>query len=193
MEYQLYANYEKRLKTEYIIILHANNLILESHPGTSLLLRGSYKYSWGSWQDYLIKRVNKKKLPMHYFVEFLGNDYACFTALENNRPSYFIDEQITNAVIDAKYKNALVVVIGENFSEDIPDPRLMDQMAQKVLLPLMRQYKLDWSRIMYYDECLTSSFVENLPSKPMNNRFGYTPMIHFDMSMLRNAIVKFDR
>ena len=189
--YQIYPNREKRLVTEYIIITHANNLIIDEHLVTGNMIRGSYNFTWGDWQEYLIDWGHKKKLPIHYFVEFLDKDYVVFKGLQDSKPSYFISEQVENLIINRRYRNAILIVIGENYNVDIPEERMYQHLSDKVLIPLMQTYSLDWSRVMYYDECLNDSFLEDTDRNP--SRFKYIPMKFFNMTKLRNELSKYNK
>lgn len=189
-DYQIHVNREKRGKTDYIIIMHANNLIMNGHIPTGSMILGSNKFTWGKWQEYLIDWGNKRKLPNHYFVELLDKDYVVFKGLQDNKSSYFLEEQVENLTIDRKYRNSILVVIGDNYSVSIPETRLLDHLSDKVIVPLMKDYNLDWSRVMYYDECLTESFINN---ESLKSRFAYEPMMFFDMGILRNHIAKYDK
>ena len=59
----------------------------------------------------------------------------------------------------------------------------------------MKMYKLDWSRIVYFDECLTDVYFNTIGSeKPeVENRFEFTPMTNLDTTILLTEVAKFNR
>lgn len=192
-ENTLYINREIRRRTDYIFITHSSNLIIKDHIPSAKLIKGSNSYSWGEWERYLYSWGNKKKLPMHYFMELIDKDYAAIKGLAENRPSYYIDEQIASAVIKAKYRNSILIVLGDDYDLRIPSSRLYEQLSEKIIVPLMKLYNLDWSRVVTFDECITDMFFESVGNNYELSRFEYKPMRNFDMTILRNQIAKFNR
>ena len=195
MSYPLYINREIRRKTEYIMLIHAPDFIAVNHPVENDLMKGSRTYTWGDWQKYLLTWGVKTKLPMHYFIELVDDDYAVMKGLGETRPSYYIAEQVSAGVVAHQYQNSLVIMIADDFNLRIPSHRFYDMLAEKILVPLMKLYKLDWSRIVYFDECLTDLYFNGLGRDlpDVTNRFNFTPMSKFDTTLLLNSVDKFNR
>ena len=195
MPYPLYINREIRPKTEYILLVHAPNFTVVNHPVENDLAKGSRRYTWGDWQTYLTTWGDKTKLPMHYFMEQIDDDFAVMKALGENRPSYYLRELVGDGVIQHQYQNAVVIMLADDFSLRNPTRRFYEILAEKLLVPLIKLYKLDWSRVVYFDECTTDLFFSNIgKEKPdIEPRFDYKPMMTLDTTILLNEVAKFNR
>lgn len=177
------------------MLVHAPNFVVTDHPVEANLAKGSRKYTWNDWQKYLTTWGDKTKLPNHYFIELVDDDYAVMKGLGETRPSYYIDEMVSRGVISHQYQNSLIIMIADDFNLRIPTRRFYEILAEKLLVPLMKMYKLDWSRIVYFDECLTDVYFNTMGSeKPeVENRFEFTPMTNLDTTILLTEVAKFNR
>lgn len=190
--YRIWANRERRFRTDYIILNHLPNLEIKDHLLPDDMKKSRNKYTWNQWQKYFIKWGNDRKLPVHYFIEMVDHDWAVMKGLEDTKPSYYLDELVSQGIIEGKYRNAVVVFIGENYDLRNLDPRCIEHLSSKVLVPLVKRFKLSWDRIMYLDECLTESFV-NSDFDITGSRWMYEPMKNFDMVRVRNIYSLYDK
>ena len=150
--YQIWKNKEIRPKTEYVIICQAKNTRETSFAYFNpLLIRSNSTYTWGEWQNYYMQDLKRRKLPCHYFVEYLDNDYVVYQGLSEEHPSYFIRELIEAGVVNSEYKNSILITVGENYNIDIPEYRMYEHLCSKCICSLMRRYKLHQERIVYFD------------------------------------------
>lgn len=178
-----------RLKTEYIILLQASNLMKNNIPVDPNIIPGSYKYTWGIWQNYFLRDLYQEALPCHYFTELLDRDYVIYKGLPDFKPSYFIEELVKNNILQSQYKNSIVVVIGEDFNTDVLEQRLAEHLSDKVLVPLLREYDLDFTRIKLLDECLDPNWEEYLKHSKLN--YNIKKHKYFDMQTIRFSINKY--
>lgn len=190
--YRIWANRERRFRTDYIILTHLPNLEIKDHLLPDDMKKSRNKYTWNQWQKYFIKWGNDRKLPVHYFTEMVDHDWAVMKGLEDTKPSYYLDELVSQGIVEGKYRNAVVVFIGENYDLRNLDPRCIEHLSSKVLVPLVKRFKLSWDRIMYLDECLTESFV-NSDFDITGSRWMYEPMKNFDMVRVRNIYSLYDK
>ena len=112
--------------------------------------------------------------------------------LEDTKPSYFWDELVSQGIVDGKYRNAIIILLGENYNLRNMDTRAIEHLSSKVLVPLVKRFKLGWDRIMYFDECITESFV-NSDFDTVGSRWMYEPMRNFDMVRVRNIYSMYDK
>ena len=166
--YQIYNYRKRKLRTDYIILCQSSSLIKSNIYINPLVLQGNYKYTWGIFQDYWIRNINKYALPCHYFIELLNTDYVIYNGLPEFKPSYYIEDLVKNKIIEYKYKNSILIVMQEDFSIDIPERRMFDHMCDKVLSNLVKKYNLEWKRIKTLDECLTLDWEEQLKFSNLN-------------------------
>lgn len=177
-----------------IVLVHANDLIHTGYPISPKLRRSTDSYTWGLWQDYFLNQVSKNnsgwyskfKLPMHYFIELVDTDYAVNMGLSEYKQSWFLERMANFGIIDGKYKNALLVVIGANMNFDFLPQRFYDQLTQKVLDPLMHRYMLTLDDIFYYDEILTDTYDKKMTNPDF--KFEFEPMSKYNFLMLKLAV-----
>ena len=188
--YQIYNYRKRRIKTSYIIICHAVDLIKTNIYIDPIVKLGNYKYTWGIWQEYFLRNINKYALPCHYFMELLDKDYVIYNGLPDFKPSYFLEDLVKYGILEHQYSNSILIVIGENFNVDIPEQRLLDHLCDKLLSQLVRQYNLnDFSRIKILDECLALNWQNFL--KMSNVDYDLQPMKYFDKINLKMSYNKY--
>ena len=176
--YQIFNYKKKRIRTQYIILCHAVDLIKEGIYIDPIVRQGTYKYTWGIWQEYFLRNINKYALPCHYFVELLDKDYVVYNGLADFKQSYFIEELVKYGVIEYNYKDSILVLIGENFNIEPPEQRMFDQMNDKLISKLVKEYNIDFDHVKLLDECLSIGYEEILKI----NKLGWniTPIKYFD-------------
>lgn len=187
--YQIYNYRKKRVRTDYIILCHSLDLIKESIYINPIVLKGNYKYTWGIFQNYWIRNINKRALPCHYFVELLDKDYVIYNGLPEFKPSYYIEDLVKNNIIEYKYKNSILIVMQENLNIEPPELRMFDHVCDKLLAELVKRYHLDWTRIKTLDECLTLDWSEQL--KLSNIDYKITKMKYLDKLKLKLSYNKY--
>ena len=111
----------------------------------------------------------------------------------NTKPSYYWDELVSQGVIESKYRNAVIVMIGEDYNLRNIEPRCIEHLSSKVLVPLVKRFKLSWDKIMYFDECLTEGFVNDDYDMTRRSKWSYVPMKNFDMVRVRNIYSVYDK
>lgn len=152
MSYRFKNVKQKRGKTKGIVIVTLPNLIeMASHIDPDILV-GSTVYTWGEVQKYFFREVVRESLPMHYSVELVDKDYAIYTGEALTVPSYFLQELAAHNVIPYTLQDSICVCVMENFNIDIPDNRMWDLLAHRVITPLMRTNGLDEGDVTFLDE-----------------------------------------
>ena len=153
--YKIFKSREKRIKTKHIIISHARNTFQKgSYILPDVLEGGTYRYTWGNWQKYYYEELRKERLACHYFIELLDKDYVVFNGLPKTRPSYFLQDLAKAGVIEWKYRDAILILIGEDFSVFPIEDRLNTHMCDKILTPLLYEHHLDYEAVSYIDDLL---------------------------------------
>ena len=179
--YKIYKSRERRLKTKHIIISHARNTFQKgSYILPDVLEGGSYQYTWGNWQRYYYEELKKEILACHYFTELLDKDYVVFNGLPFTRPSYFLQDLAAAGVIEYKYKDAILILIGEDFSVFPLEDRLNTHLCDKVLTPLLYEYHLDYDSVQYIDDLLQPGWKQLLNRSKLN--YEIVPQKYLDMN-----------
>jgi hypothetical protein len=178
-----------RLRTDYIVLIPSTLLIEEKFFIDPLVINSGNMYTWGIWEKYFLHSLKKEALPCHYFTELVGEDYVTYKGLPDFQPSYFMEDLVSAGIIDYKYRNSLVVVVGENFNLHTLEKRLAEQLASKVLSPLLRINKLHPERIKFIDECFKEDWKTSLKYSTLD--YKLTESKYFDINILLSAIFKY--
>ncbi|WPH64114.1 hypothetical protein [Staphylococcus phage vB_StaM_PB50] len=185
MYYDIKQDRRRRSNTfqTHVVITHMNNLILKENKFDDRnILKGSYKYSWGKVQNYLIRHANIRALPMHYFVELIDKDYVVIEALSDYKPSYYLQELADKGIIPQKYRNSILIAISDDFSLYNPETRMFKHLSDKLLIPLAKRHRLSFHEIKLIDEIYSDDYIDKLNT----NRFETKSMIKFDKQRLKN-------
>lgn len=196
-EYKIKKDITKRPteRPDGIIFMHSLNLINKQVPITNRVLHSTDKPTFPIWQDYLLNKISihnaeyysKFKLPFHYYMEFLDDDYVAYLGLSQYKTSWFLEEMVNYGIIDSRYKNYLLVVSDTNFERDYVPQRLYDQLVQKILDPLMHQWQFDINDIKYYDEILLDDFDKKMENNPKFH-WEYHPMLKFNFIRFKQSV-----
>lgn len=190
MEYSIRPNRRIRPWTNYIILSHSRNLITKFYIDPKVI-EGYNGYTWGIWQKYWIEENKRDILPCHYFCEYLDKDYVIYKGLADIQPSWYLEDLVQGGVIKRQYLSSIFIVIGIDFSTNIPDTRLFQHLADKLISPMLREYQLDFTKVLYLDECLADNWETNLKMNRLE--YKYVPQKYFDMSQLKTQIDKYKK
>lgn len=179
-----------RRKTEYIILSSVRNTQEDFSIEPDLLVDNTM-FTWGIWQNYYIDYLQKKLLPCHYFIEKVESDWVIYKGLNIFQPSYFIEDLVSCGVINRNYMNAILILIGQDYSKYTVDKRMSQHLSDKVLTELMRNYKIDFNHIKYIDECFTKDWKENL--KFSNIKYKIEPERYFDRQVIKEYVDKYNK
>lgn len=160
--YPIYRYKSYRPRTDYILLIPSVNFIKSTLYIDPIVRRGNYKFTWEIWQKYFVHDMFLKEVPCHYYCELLDTDYVIYKGCPDQKRSTYLEEMVKNGIINPEYKNAIVIMLQDNFYIDMPDRRMWDQLNSKCISQLLRQYNLSPNRIKIIDECLTDNWKENL-------------------------------
>ena len=178
-----------------IVLMHSLNLINKDYIIPAFVRHSTDSPSWVTWQDYLLNKVgphtngyySKTRLPMHYFEEYLESDYVVYKGLNEYKESWFLSQMVNYGIIESQFKDALLIVIDDNFETDMIRQRVYDQLVQKVLDEIMHHWHFTVNDIYYYDEILTNKAFDNMENNP-DFTFEYHPMLNYDFTKLKLAV-----
>jgi len=157
MIYNITKIYNKRHLTEYVILTQIRNLFEIDTYIEPYLKLGSADYTWKKWQEYFYRKNKHRQLPCHYFIEQTLDDFDIHVGLPEYAPSYFLQELFQLGIIDNKYKDAILIAIGEDFNLENAEARMYEQLCSKLLVPLIlrnRKY-MQQENIKYIDDILS--------------------------------------
>ena len=180
--YEIRPYKSKRHATHNIILMHSVNLIRSDIFINDIVRRGTFKYTYDIWRNYWFLYQKKRMSPCHFFVELLDKDYVCMLSNAMQKQSYFLNELITNQIIDPKYKDSMLIVISENFHYDKPEVRLFEHIANDILSPYCYQFHLDFvENVLPFDDILLPDWKEKLEISDL--KYEFQPMTYWDQNL----------
>lgn len=178
-----------RRRTDYIVLVPSTNFIQAQFPISPAVKDSGYSYTWGIWEKYFLKELRHAGLPCHYFIEEIGNDFACIVGQPKYNPSYFIEDLVQSGIIEYTYRNSLVIMMGYNFNLYGLEKRMCTHMASKLISPLLREYDLQPDRVKLIDECYKDNWKQYLKESILDYNLSETK--YFDMNILTQFIFKY--
>lgn len=186
------ANYEirkvrdRRHAPKQIIISQVRNFYEFHTPIKPILRIGSSKFTWNSWQRYFYKVLMRFRIPFHYFIEQIADDFVVNVAEPEYAPSYFMQELSKLGIVSSMLDNAIVVAVGEDFSLETVSDRMYQQLCFRCIVPLqVRNSKyVDAYNIQYIDDVIDwGRYNEAVKNKQI--KFDITPSKYFDENTFR--------
>jgi hypothetical protein len=181
MIYVINKIYNRRHITEFIILTHIRNLYETTTTIDPILKVGSSKYTWHKWQEYFMRKNKHRQLPCHYFIEQAGEDFDIHVGLPEYAVSYYLEELANFGIIQQRYKNAILVAIGEDFNLENAESRMYEQLVSKLIVPIIvrNRNKMPQDHIKYIDDIMSLEvFNTQLNNKKIN--YEYREGIHFN-------------
>lgn len=181
----------RKNKTDYIILCQAKNLFPTGVPLDPSITRGNRRYTWGTWQNYFMSRTGEYRLPCHFFTEFIDNDYVIYNGLGISQRSYFLDDLIDLGVIDRAYRDSIFVLIQEDLEVDKLENRFYEHLCDKLICPMMLEYNIQPSRVVYIDEILNINWQEKQLQTKLD--YGITEARFYNRTQLLQYINRYRR
>jgi len=177
----------RRSENKYIILTQAMSTYENfGYLSNDALLGGSYKYTWGEWQKYYIQTAHHRKLPCHYYMEFLDDDYVIYVGNPLCNKSYFLEDLARNEIINQNYANAILVVLSEDFRYVQTDKEMLYHLCDKLVSSLMVQFPISDSAVLTLDDILKNEWKENLENSGL--KYNIQPMSKFNKNELLRMI-----
>lgn len=190
-DYVLYNNRRKRKKTEFIILTQIRNLIEKGFPVEPLMYHRNNYLTFPYFEYYWMKNLKKDTIPCHYYVDPIGKDCYIFKGLCEFQPSCFLEDLVSASVIKYEYKNAILIVLADDYTKNNVDDRMSEQLSQKLLSDLMYRYDIPENKVLYIDDCLTDSWKDMLLSSTLT--YQYELGSFYDHQFILKNIRKFKK
>jgi hypothetical protein len=180
-----------RSSTTSIVISHVRNTWRKSTYVNPTIKEGSYHFTWGLWQNYYLKELGAKLLPCHYFAELVDKDYVIYRGCAECQQSWYMRELAEAKMIPYQYRDAILILVGEDFSLEIMEERLSDHLCDKVISDIMKGTFLDINRIFKLDDILVTGWEEAAKLAGIN--YDITMQRYFDIRNLRINLGRFTK
>ena len=175
-----------------IVISPLYNLITQNTVYEPKMLQSNYKYSWGKVQDYFYRKRMKITPPMHYFCEYLDDDYVFFVGAGLSQRSYFLEDLYMAQLISGIYRDAILVVVDEDWRLVIPNDRLIEGMCNFILTPLMQMFQITWENIKLIDDILfPNAYTDIKLHQNLEKRYMLEPSKYYNHEITHQIIKRY--
>ena len=155
-----------RHNTKYVIIAQIGCLVPKDYVFPPFIYGGgSSALTWETVSRFY-RRYPRARLsaggipPMHLYTEFLGRQYATFVGCPSVSRSWWLQEMVELKALDIVHTESILVVLQESYHIEVMEKELWKHLANFVITPIMRELKLDRSRIMFYENIVDREVVE---------------------------------
>lgn len=186
--YQILPNKQFRLSTENIILIPVADMLKINHVYPADWENANNTFDYEDMQYYFLHDLSYKKMPMHFFCEYVRNDYQILAAEPISSPSYFLEELASKMIIPTRFKNSIVIAFQDNYEIDIPDKR-MEFILSKYIAGLMRSFKINSNNIFLFNEILTEESEKRLQESDL--MYSFKKNIYFDPVYFKNILKDF--
>lgn len=132
---------------------------------------GTSGYTWGTVQKFFARSplARKGQMPMHFYTEYLSEDYVTYVACPITNRSWFLQLAVATGVLPVMYNDAILVVLQENYAVENVERRLWEILSHTVLTPLMRDYGVRKEQVLFFEQLANRSAADG-PDWPFRFR-----------------------
>ena len=115
---------------------------------------GDSTYTWKKVQEFYYRRPEARngQFPMHYYVEYLGDDYVTYVGCPLTNRSWFLQQAVAAGVLPIQYMDAILIVLQENYGVEVTDKRLWRVLSHTTITPLMRLFDITRDRVLFFEK-----------------------------------------
>ena len=138
-----------------ILISHISNFFDKKVWHEPELDNKTSYYAYPFIKNYFLDRMEKGRLPFHYYVYNIKDDWDVISAMPDDYKSYWTEDLIDSYYLDPSFHNCIVIAVQDNFSLNTVSSRMSKVLGYNVLSPLIRKYRpvLDFYRsVHWFDE-----------------------------------------
>jgi hypothetical protein len=132
---------------------------------------GDSTYTWKRVQEFFYRRPEARngQMPMHYYAEYLDDDYVTYVGCPLSNRSWFLQMAVAAGVLPVMYNDAILIVLQENYGVEVTDKRLWRILSHTVISPLMRLFDVTRDRVVFFEKIANAQAV-NGPDWPFRWR-----------------------
>lgn len=151
---------------------------------------GTSDYTWGRVQKFFARSPLSRKgqMPMHFFSEYLSEDYVTYVGCPISNKSWFLQLAVATGVLPVMYNDAILVVLQENYAVENVERRLWELLSHTVLTPLMRDYGVRKEQVLFYEQLASTTAVDG-PDWP----FRYRKPTYLDPLQLQLYLKEYEK
>ena len=161
-----------RRQGKHIIIAQMESIVpLHATMDPSIWGAGDIAYTWKRVQEFYYRRPEARngQMPMHYYAEYLDDDYVTYVGCPLTNRSWFLQMAVAAGVLPVVYNDAILIVLQENYGVEVTDKRLWRILSHTVISPLMRMFDVTRDRVLFFEKIANVS-AANGPDWPFRWR-----------------------
>lgn len=154
-----------RRQGRHIILAQIESLVPLGYPfDPSIWGAGTADYTWGYVQRFFTRSpmARHNQLPMHYYTEFIDDDYATFVGCPQTNTSWFLQLAVAKGALPISLLDAVLVVLQENFGMENPDQRLWRVLSHTLLTPIMRAQDIPQQNVVLFESIANRDVVTDV-------------------------------
>ena len=180
-----------RRRANNIIIAQIHSLTpLNAVFDPSIWGGGSSTYTWKRVQEFFSRSplARHRQLPMHYYMEYLNDDYVTYVGCPVTNRSWFLDLAVAARVIPIAYRDDILIVTQENYSVESMERRCWQHLAHNTITPLMRTFDIPKERVLFFENIVNED-AANGADWP----FRWKQPIHLDPIQLMMFLKEYEK
>ena len=178
-----------------MVIAHASNFFLKSHPFPPDLAERTSHHVLPEIREYFREVVEEPHLPFHYHCCKIKRDWEVLKAAPDHYRVPLLQEAARAYYIEDRFKDAIVILLQDDLSLWTPDDRSYTLMASQVIAPLLKQWKVSFrDTVFWFDEIFNwDKYERDLAERPLDMPYKRTVrrMKYFDRLMFNLELMRF--
>ena len=154
--FEVHPDVTYRRQTRHIVLATVESMVpLRSTLDPSIWAGGGISaYTWGRVQRSFARlpQARHGTMPMHYYAEYLGDDYVTFVGAPLTSASWFMREAAAAGVVAPALGDAVLIALQENYAVEVTEMRLWRLLAANVITPLMRMLHVPRDRVVFFEQ-----------------------------------------
>jgi hypothetical protein len=144
---------EKRNFNKYIVISHIANFVDKLYPFPPDLMNKTTHFVLPQINKFFKENMELRHLPFHYYISQIKDDWYSFNVENFNYKSHVIAKACKNYYIEEKFKNAIIIVLQDNFDQNTLDLRSVEVITSTIISPLCESFKIRPNEgVFFFDE-----------------------------------------
>jgi hypothetical protein len=143
-----------RRQQRYVVVATVESLVpLGTTLDPSIWGGGSSEYTWGRVRRFFTRlpQARRRQLPMHYYAEYLRDDYVVYVGCPETNKSWFLQDAVAHGALRPEYLDSLLVVVQDNYGVEVVERQLWRVLAHQLLTPILRREGLNRDRVRFFE------------------------------------------
>ena len=164
-QYAIYQDQTYRRQTKGIVIAAMNSIMPKGYNLDPRIYAGGGNplLTFNKVRDFFVQYpgARHRQLPMHWYTEYLDDDYVTFVGLPFTNSSWWLQEMVRLGALPPVHADAFLIVTQENYSIETMEKRFWEHLAHHLVAPLLRDNSWDRQRVHFFEKIVDRSVVDS--------------------------------